>query len=113
MNRSIQVEGAFGVLKQDYGFGRFLTRGKTNNETRRTHYHRDRALDDIKQGKHKLHSSAAPDVHDGAALLPPVSRVITSLMFALYRVFYEKAPHVPSSGSCERPLPKNDPQNFC
>ena len=34
MNRSIQVEGAFGVLKQDYGFGRFLTRGKTNNETR-------------------------------------------------------------------------------
>ena len=43
----------------------------------------------------------------------PVSRVITSLMFALYRVFYEKAPQVPSSGSCERPLPKNDPQNFC
>ena len=34
MNRSIQVEGAFGVLKQDYGFERFLTRGKTNNETR-------------------------------------------------------------------------------
>ena len=34
MNRSIQVESAFGVLKQDYGFGRFLTRGKTNNETR-------------------------------------------------------------------------------
>lgn len=34
MNRSIQVEGAFGVLKQDYGFGRFLTRGKINNETR-------------------------------------------------------------------------------
>ena len=30
MNRSIQVEGAFGVLKQDYGFGRFLTRVKTN-----------------------------------------------------------------------------------
>ncbi len=29
------------------------------------------ALDDIKQGKHKLHSSAAPDAHDGAALLPP------------------------------------------
>ena len=28
MNRSIQVEGAFGVLKQDYGFGRFLTRGR-------------------------------------------------------------------------------------
>lgn len=27
MNRSIQVEGAFGVLKQDYGFRRFLTRG--------------------------------------------------------------------------------------
>jgi transposase len=30
MNRSIQVEGAFGVLKQDYGFRRFLTRGKRN-----------------------------------------------------------------------------------
>ena len=27
-NRSIQVEGAFGVLKQDYGFRRFLTRRK-------------------------------------------------------------------------------------
>lgn len=34
MNRSIQVEGAFGVIKQDYGFRRFLTRGKQNNETR-------------------------------------------------------------------------------
>lgn len=30
MNRSIQVEGAFGVLKQDLGFRRFLTRGKRN-----------------------------------------------------------------------------------
>lgn len=29
MNRSIQVEGAFGVLKNDYGFRRFLLRGKT------------------------------------------------------------------------------------
>ncbi len=29
MNRSIQVEGAFGVLKNDYGFQRFLLRGKT------------------------------------------------------------------------------------
>lgn len=27
VNRSIQVEGAFGVLKQDFGFRRFLTRG--------------------------------------------------------------------------------------
>lgn len=34
LNRSIQVEGVFGVLKQDYGFRRFLTRGKQNNETR-------------------------------------------------------------------------------
>lgn len=33
MNRSIQVEGTFGVLKQDYGFRRFLTRGKRKNET--------------------------------------------------------------------------------
>lgn len=30
VNRSIQVEGAFGVLKNDYNFSRFLTRGKTN-----------------------------------------------------------------------------------
>ena len=29
MNRSIQVEGAFGVLKNDYEFRRFLLRGKT------------------------------------------------------------------------------------
>jgi len=30
VNRSIQVEGAFGVLKNDYNFNRFLTRGKHN-----------------------------------------------------------------------------------
>ncbi|MCW4001560.1 MAG: IS1182 family transposase [Candidatus Bathyarchaeota archaeon] len=30
LNRSIQVEGAFGVLKQDYGFRRFLRRGEAN-----------------------------------------------------------------------------------
>ena len=30
INRSIQVEGAFGVLKTDYGVNRFLTRGKTS-----------------------------------------------------------------------------------
>ena len=29
MNRSIQVEGAFGVLKNDYEFQRFLLRVKT------------------------------------------------------------------------------------
>ena len=28
INRSIQAEGAFGVIKEDYGFRRFLTRGK-------------------------------------------------------------------------------------
>ena len=33
MNRSIQVEGVFVVLKEDYGFRRFLTRGKKNVET--------------------------------------------------------------------------------
>ncbi len=33
MNRSIQVEGAFGILKEDYGFRRFLTRGKRKTET--------------------------------------------------------------------------------
>ncbi len=33
MNRSIQVEGVFGILKQDYGFRRFLTRGKKKIET--------------------------------------------------------------------------------
>lgn len=30
MNRSIQVEGVFGVLKEDCGFRRFLLRGKSN-----------------------------------------------------------------------------------
>lgn len=30
MNRSIKVEGAFGVIKQDYGFRRFLLR--SNNK---------------------------------------------------------------------------------
>jgi transposase len=30
LNRSIQSEGAFGVLKQDYGFKRFARRGTTN-----------------------------------------------------------------------------------
>ena len=29
MNRSIQVEGAFGVIKNDYEFQRFLLKGKT------------------------------------------------------------------------------------
>ena len=32
-NRSIQVEGVFGVLKEDFGFRRFLTKGKRNIET--------------------------------------------------------------------------------
>ena len=32
MNRSIQVEGAFGVIKADRGFDRFETRGKENVE---------------------------------------------------------------------------------
>jgi hypothetical protein len=30
LNRSIQSEGAFGVLKQDHGFRRFLRRGEAN-----------------------------------------------------------------------------------
>ena len=33
MNRSIQVEGVFGILKHDYNFRRFLTRGKRRIET--------------------------------------------------------------------------------
>ena len=33
MNRSIQVEGAFGVLKSNRSFRRFLMRGKTNIST--------------------------------------------------------------------------------
>ena len=33
MNRSIQVEGAFGVIKEDLGFRRFLHRGKQNVKT--------------------------------------------------------------------------------
>lgn len=28
VNRSIQVEGAFGVIKENYSFRRFITRGK-------------------------------------------------------------------------------------
>ena len=32
VNRSIQVEGAFGILKQDCSFRRFLFRGKRNIE---------------------------------------------------------------------------------
>lgn len=32
-NRSIQVEGAFGVIKQNYHFTRFLTKGKQKNQT--------------------------------------------------------------------------------
>lgn len=35
MNGSIQVEGMFGVLKEDHGF-RFLTRGKKNVKTELT-----------------------------------------------------------------------------
>lgn len=31
--RSIQVEGTFGLLKNDFGFRRFLTRGKANVRT--------------------------------------------------------------------------------
>lgn len=30
INRSIQAEGAFGMIKEDYNFRRFLTRGKAN-----------------------------------------------------------------------------------
>ncbi len=33
MNRSIQVEGVFGILKQNYGFRRFLSKGKINVKT--------------------------------------------------------------------------------
>ncbi len=33
LNHSIQVEGAFGVLKNDYQFNRFLTRGKNSVKT--------------------------------------------------------------------------------
>jgi hypothetical protein len=33
INRSIQVEGAFGVLKQDMGFRRFLLRGQAKVQT--------------------------------------------------------------------------------
>lgn len=33
MDRSIQIEGLFGVLKEDYGFRHFWSRGKKNTET--------------------------------------------------------------------------------
>ena len=32
-NRSIQVEGAFGVLKEDHGFKRFLTKWENNTKS--------------------------------------------------------------------------------
>lgn len=32
MSRSIQVEGAFGVIKQDRDFGRFFVRSKNKTE---------------------------------------------------------------------------------
>lgn len=33
MNQSIQVEGDFGVIKQNFRFRRFLTRGKAKTKT--------------------------------------------------------------------------------
>ena len=33
MNRSIQAEGAFGVIKQDYGFRQFFLRGNKKVKT--------------------------------------------------------------------------------
>jgi len=36
LNRGIQAEGTFGVLKQDYGFNRFLRRGANNVFTEAT-----------------------------------------------------------------------------
>jgi hypothetical protein len=33
MNRSIQVEGAFGIIKQDYRFRQFLLRGNKKVKT--------------------------------------------------------------------------------
>ena len=33
VNRSIMVEGAFGVIKENYGFRRFLLRGKRKIQT--------------------------------------------------------------------------------
>jgi hypothetical protein len=33
INRSIQAESAFGVMKEDMGFRRFLTRGQVNIST--------------------------------------------------------------------------------
>jgi len=33
LNRSIQSEGAFGVIKQDYGFRQFLLRGNKKVRT--------------------------------------------------------------------------------
>ena len=54
MNRSIQVEGAFGVLKQDYGFGRFLTRGKAHIKPT----HRENRLSTVKGRRSKISKSA-------------------------------------------------------
>ena len=40
MNRPIQIEGAFGVLKNDYEFQKFLLRGKTKRKVPLNHLFR-------------------------------------------------------------------------
>jgi len=56
MNRSIQSEGAFGVLKQDYGFKRFARRGAENVLT-------ETILYSIAYNINKLHSKTKRKLH--------------------------------------------------
>jgi len=56
LNRSIQSEGAFGVLKQDYGFKRFTRRGTTNVFT-------ETLLHAIAFNINKLHSKTKRKLH--------------------------------------------------
>jgi transposase len=56
LNRSIQSEGAFGVLKQDYGFKRFSRRGTTNVFT-------ETLLHSIAFNINKLHSKTKRKLH--------------------------------------------------
>lgn len=65
LNRSIQSEGAFGVLKQDYGFKRFARRGATNVFT-------ETIIHAIAFNINKLHSKTKRKLH-GVILHMPKS----------------------------------------
>ena len=63
LNRSIQSEGTFGVLKQDYGFKRFARRGTTNVFT-------ETILYAIAYNINKLHSKTKRKLHGVIVHMP-------------------------------------------